>query len=81
MSRCWAYQHARGYTDSSWPRPVERINPAKSLPAAKTDIDFVDSRMRVIAIIDDIKAMLGPSFPSKNGRPIPKAALVIDGEP
>ena len=57
------------------------INPAKSLPAAKTDIDFVDSRTRVIAIIDDMKAMLGSSFPSKNGRPIPKAALVIDGEP
>jgi hypothetical protein len=57
------------------------INPARSLPRAGTDIDFVDSRTRVIAIIDDMKSYLGSSFPSRNGRPIPKASLVIDGEP
>jgi cell division protein FtsW (lipid II flippase) len=42
---------------------------------------FVDSRTRVIAIIDDMKTFLGASFPKKNGRPIPNAFLVIDGEP
>jgi hypothetical protein len=57
------------------------INPAKSLTGPIADIDFVDSRTRVIAIIDDMKALLGASFPKRNGRPIPNAFLVIDGEP
>jgi hypothetical protein len=57
------------------------INPAKSLTRAKADIDFIDSRTRVIAIIDDMKTFLGASFPKRNGRPIPNASLVIDGEP
>lgn len=66
----------RGFLSS-----VGCINPAKSLSQARTDIDFVDSRERVIAIIDDIKAFVGDSFPKRNGRLIPNAALVIDGEP
>jgi hypothetical protein len=53
------------------------INPAKSLPKADTDIDFLDSRTRVIAIIDDLAAYLGDDFPKKNGRPIPNATIVI----
>lgn len=57
------------------------INPAKSLQGAKTDIDFVDSRTRVIAMIDDMKSFVGSSFPKKNGQPIPNASLVLDGEP
>jgi hypothetical protein len=57
------------------------INPTKSLAGSKADIDFVDSRTRVIAIIEDMKAFLGSAFPTKNGRPIPNAFLVIDGEP
>jgi hypothetical protein len=57
------------------------INPAKSLTRAKADIDFIDSRTRVIAIIDDMKTFLGASFPKRNGRQIPNASLVIDGEP
>jgi len=44
-------------------------------------MDFVDSRTRVIAIIEDMKSFLGDSFPKKNGRPIPSAFLVVDGEP
>jgi hypothetical protein len=57
------------------------INPAKSLVRADSDIDFIDSRTRVIAIIDDMKTFLGGSFPKRNGRPIPNAFLVVDGEP
>ncbi len=57
------------------------INPAKSLPKPEADIDFVDSRTRVIAIIDDMKSFLGSSFPKSNGRLIPNASLVVDGEP
>jgi hypothetical protein len=57
------------------------INPAASLSDAKADIDFVDSRKRVIAIINDMKTFLGSSFPNSNGKSIPKASLTIDGEP
>jgi hypothetical protein len=57
------------------------INPAKSLAGSRADINFVDSRKRLIAIIEDMKAFIGDAFPARNGRPIPNAALVIDGEP
>jgi hypothetical protein len=57
------------------------INPANSLARSKVDIDFVDSRARVIAMIEDMKTFLGSSFPTKNGRSIPKAFLIIEGEP
>lgn len=57
------------------------INPCTSLPNAAEMIDFVPSRKRVIAIIDDVKAFAGSAFPSKNGKRIPNAFVVIDGEP
>jgi len=57
------------------------INLAGSLASAKADIDFVDSRTRVIALIDDLKAFVGNAFPKRNGQSIPNTALVIDGEP
>ena len=57
------------------------INPCTSLPNALEDISFKGSRRRVIAIIEDMKAFLGPDFPKKNGIPIPGAKVVIDGEP
>jgi hypothetical protein len=44
------------------------INPCTSLPDAGEQIDFVPSRDRVIAIIDDLKAYLGHDFP-KHKRP------------
>ena len=53
------------------------INPAKALKTAASDIDFIDSRTRIIAIIDDLKSYLGPAFPNKNGRPVPNATIVI----
>lgn len=57
------------------------INPCKELPNAQEDISFRGSRRRVIAIIEDMKAFLGSDFPKKNGFPIPRAHVVIDGEP
>jgi hypothetical protein len=66
----------RGFLSS-----VGCINPVKALANAQTDINFTDSRMRTIGIIDDLKAFLGGSFPTANGRPIPNASIVVDGEP
>ncbi|MGJ7514707.1 hypothetical protein ACSFE6_10270 [Pseudomonas baetica] len=57
------------------------INPCTSLPDADEMIDFAPSRRRVIAIIEDLKGFLGTDFPSKNGKKIPKAFVVIEGEP
>jgi hypothetical protein len=57
------------------------INPCSSLPSANELINFVGSRQRVIDIIEDLKAFLGTKFPKQNGKPIPSAFVVIDGEP
>jgi hypothetical protein len=35
----------------------------------------------VIALIEDLKGYLGDEFPDRNGRKIPRAFVVIDGEP
>src|SRR5262249_30284242 len=55
------------------------LNPAAQLKNAKSNIDFDDSRSRVIAIIEGMKLALGTAFP-KSGR-IPGAILLIEGEP
>lgn len=70
------FHPGRGFLSS-----VGCINPARTLANANSDIDFEDSRKRVIAVIDDLKSYLGSSFPGRNGKPIPKATVVIDGEP
>ncbi len=57
------------------------INPCTRLPNAAEAITYAGSRRRVLAIIDDLKAFLGGHFPSKNGKRIPNASVVIDGEP
>ena len=57
------------------------INLATRLPNADEPISFAGSRRRVIALIDDLAAFLGASFPTRNGRPIPRAHAVIEGEP
>lgn len=57
------------------------INPCTSLPNGKEPIDYAPSRKRVIALIEDMKAFVGNKFPTKNGRKIPRAFVVIDGEP
>jgi hypothetical protein len=57
------------------------INPCTSLPDAAEDIDYAPSRRRVIAIIENMKAYVGSAFPKSNGMEVPKAFIVIDGEP
>ncbi len=66
----------RGFLSS-----IGRINPCTSLPDADEDIEFNGSRTRVVALIEDLKSFLGDSFPSRNGKKIPTAFVVIDGEP
>jgi len=57
------------------------INPCTSLPDASEMIDFVPSRKRVIAIIDDLKGFTGAAFPTTNGKKIVNAFVVVEGEP
>lgn len=57
------------------------INPCTSLANAGVMIDFIPSRKRVIAIINDLKAFAGTGFPTRNGKKIPNAFVVVDGEP
>lgn len=54
------------------------IHPTSPLASAADNIRFRDSRDRVIAIIDDLAAYLGKDFPARDGRPIPRATVVID---
>jgi hypothetical protein len=42
------------------------------------DIDWVKSRWRVIAIIEDLKDFFDEKFPNKNGQLIPGAHVIID---
>jgi hypothetical protein len=53
------------------------INLSAELKDGNTDIDFVDSRKRVIAMIEDMKSFLGAAFPKVNNELIPGAFLVI----
>ena len=57
------------------------INPTGELATGEADIAFDDSRDRVVALIADLRAYLGPAFPEVNGHPLPRARLVITGEP
>jgi hypothetical protein len=57
------------------------INPCTSLPKASELIDYVPSRKRVISLIEDMKSFIGADFPKSNGKRIPRAFVVIDGEP
>ena len=57
------------------------INPTKSFSNAENDMVLADSHARVIALINDLKAYAGASFPKHNERRIPETWLVIDNEP
>ena len=57
------------------------INPCTSLPDANEEISYAGSRRRVISLIEDMKAYVGSDFPRRNGKIIPRAFIVIDGEP
>jgi hypothetical protein len=66
----------RGFLSS-----VGCFNPSKGLANAAADIDFVDSRSRVIDLIHDLRTFLGETFPPVNDKEIPLASIVIEGEP
>jgi hypothetical protein len=57
------------------------INLCTSLPNADEPISYPGSRKRVIAMIEDMRSFLGAGFPGTNGKPIPNAFAVIEGEP
>lgn len=56
------------------------VNLCKELPDAGEQIDFPGSRRRVIALIEDMKRVLGAGFPSDNGRLIPNAFAVVSDQ-
>jgi hypothetical protein len=56
------------------------LNPTKPLRAAE-NMNFVESRARVIALIDDLRAFSPQSFNNARNTRIPKAFVVIAGEP
>jgi hypothetical protein len=66
---------ARGFLWS-----VGCINPAQSLRDASSDVEFLDSRRRVIALIDDLVTFLGEKMPKNNGHRIPNAEVVISDQ-
>jgi hypothetical protein len=53
----------------------------RDLRIGRDDIEFFDSRSRVIELIKSMKSHLGSDFPSSNNTKIANAALVIRGEP
>jgi hypothetical protein len=57
------------------------LNLCTSLPDETEPITFSSSRRRVISVIEDLKAFLGPKFPTSNGKKIPDAHVVIEGVP
>jgi uncharacterized FlgJ-related protein len=57
------------------------LNLSRPLSGPNDDIDYPDSRSRVIAIIEDMRAKLGTAFPSRSWTTIPNAWMVIEGEP
>jgi hypothetical protein len=57
------------------------INLCTSLPNEHESISYAPSRKRVISVIGNLKSYLGADFPKHNGERIPKAIVIIDGEP
>lgn len=60
---------------------IGTINLSRPLDGPSSPISYEDSRQRVIALIDAMKEKLGNAFPSQNGAKIPRAWIVIAGEP
>jgi hypothetical protein len=56
------------------------LNPTQPR-TSKQNIDFVDSRSRVIALIDSLKAFAPNSFKKKANTAIPNATCIIEGDP
>lgn len=63
---------------SGWQWSTGCLNPSVDLSTPAKNINLNDSWARVIALIDDLKAYLGGSFPAGDNAPIPRATIVID---
>jgi len=57
------------------------INLSRPLVNAQSNLDYDDSRARVIALITSIRNVLGDHFPGDNNLKIPTASLVVRDEP
>ncbi len=66
--------HDHGYISS-----IGCLNPAAGLKDASSRINLKDSRARVIAMIEGMKAKMGGAFPKEGA--IPGATVLITGEP
>jgi len=53
------------------------LNLTRPLWGGDDDMDFVESRGRVIALIDNLRTFFNGSFPEENGRPIRQAFIEI----
>jgi hypothetical protein len=56
------------------------VNLCGALPDENEIIHYPSSRLRVIALIEDMKRFLAV-FPTEDAQPIVSAAVIIDGEP
>ena len=66
---------------AGFPAAFGAIILSKPLSGPEAQIEYQDSRGRVIALIDAMQKKLGSDFPSKNGIRIPNAWIVVAGEP
>jgi hypothetical protein len=57
------------------------FNPSGPLASGDTNLTWADSKARVVALIDDLRAKLGPAFPTQNNVRIPNTWIVVEGEP
>ena len=53
------------------------LNTASVLKNSSSNMDFVDSRDRTIALISDLRNFLGSKFPNSNGKVIPNAHAIV----
>jgi len=53
------------------------LNLTRPLWGGDDDMDFVESRTRVIALIEHMRACLAERFPGENGHEIPRAVIEI----
>jgi len=69
-----------GHPPNLYLSSVGCLNPTKPL-RTNDNMEFFESRARVIALIDSLRAFHPDAFRSGKPMPIPDAFVVIDGEP
>jgi hypothetical protein len=69
-----------GHPPTLYISSVGCLNLTKPLQATE-EMDFIDSRSRVIAVIDSLQSFAPVAFQQGHSKPIPNAAIIIEGEP